>query len=110
MASKSLVRSMVLLAAVAISVPAFAKPVSKNIPINHNVQIGKSDVKAGEYRFLIDGNHLTIQNGKKVVAEADGRWEDRDKKSDYTEILSNSEGKVLELRFAGQKSAFVLAQ
>ena len=45
-------------------------------------------MKAGEYRFLIDGNHLTIQNGKKVVAESEGRWEDRDKKSEYTEILS----------------------
>ena len=110
MASNSFVRSMVLLAAVAISVPVFAKPMTKNIPINHSVQVGKTDVKAGEYRFMIDGNHLTIQNGKKVVAEADGRWEDRDKKSEYTEILSNAEGHVLELRFAGQKSAFVLAQ
>jgi hypothetical protein len=110
MASKSFIRSVVLLAAVAISVPAFAKPMVKNIPLNHSVQVGKTDVKAGEYRFLIDGNHLTIQNGKKVVAEAEGRWEDRDKKSEYTEILSNNEGKVLELRFAGQKSAFVLAQ
>src|SRR5664279_1416044 len=98
MASNSFVRSMVLLAAVAISVPAFAKPVTKNIPINHSVQVGKTDVKAGEYRFMIDGNHLTIQNGKKVVAEAEGRWEDRDKKSEYTEILSNAEGHVLELR------------
>jgi len=101
---------MVLLAAVAITVPVFAKPMAKNIPINHSVQVGKTDVKAGEYRFLIDGNHLTIQNGKKVVAESDGRWEDLAKKSEYTEILSNREGKVIELRFAGQKSAFVLAQ
>ena len=110
MASKSFVRSMVLLAAVAISVPAFAKPMAKNIPLNHDVHVGMTDVKAGEYRFLIDGNHLTIQNGKKVVAESEGRWEDRDKKSQYTEILSNAEGKVIELRFEGQKSAFVLAQ
>jgi hypothetical protein len=42
------------------------------------------------------------------VAEADGRWEERNAKSDYTEILSNNDGKVLELRFAGNKSAFVL--
>jgi hypothetical protein len=110
MASKSFIRSMVLLAAVAISVPAFAKPMVKNIPLNHNVQVGKTDVKAGEYRFLIDGNHLTIQSGKKVIAESEGRWEERSAKSEYTEILSNSEGHVLELRFAGQKSAFVLAQ
>lgn len=110
MTSKSFVRSLVLLAAVAISVPAFAKPMVKNIPLNHKVQVGKTDVQAGEYRFLIDGTHLTIQNGKKVIAESEGRWEDREKKSEYTEILSNAEGHVLELRFAGQKSVFILAQ
>ena len=111
MASKSIVRSMVLLAAVAISVPVFAKPMAKTIPLNHEVHVGKADVKAGEYRFLIDGTHLTIQNAKKdVVAESEGRWEDRDKKADNTAILSDADGKVLELRFAGQKSAFVLAQ
>jgi hypothetical protein len=110
MKSNSFVRSMVLLAAVSISVPVFAKPMNKNIPLMHDVHVGKFDVKAGEYRFLIDGNHLTIMNGKKTVAESDGRWEERDKKYESNEILSNADGKVLELRFGGQKNAFVLAQ
>jgi hypothetical protein len=110
MSSKTLFRSMVLFSAVAISVPVFAKPMTKNIPINHEVQVGKSDLKAGEYRFLIDGTHLTIMNGRQIVAEAEGRWEDRDKKNEYTEILSGADGKMMELRFSGQKSAFVLAQ
>ncbi len=74
MESKSFIRSMVLLAAVAISVPVFAKPMTKNIPLNHSATVGTSDLKAGDYRFVIDGNHLTVMNGKKVVAEADGRW------------------------------------
>ena len=106
----SFVRSMVLLAAVAIAVPVFAKPMTKNIPLIHDMQVGKTDVKAGQYRFLIDGNHLTVMNGKKTVAEADGRWEDRDKKNQNTEILSGANGQVMEIRFEGQKSAFVLAQ
>lgn len=111
MESKSFVRSLVLFSAIALAtVPLFAKPVSKTIPVNHSVQIGKSDVKAGEYRFLIDGNHLTILNGRKTVAESEGKWEERDKKSDYTSIVSNGEGKVMELRFAGDKNVFVLAQ
>jgi hypothetical protein len=110
MESKSFVRSMVLLATVAISVPAFAKPVAKNFPVNHNVTVGVSAVKAGEYRFVIDGNHLSVMNGRKVVAEADGRWEDRDQKYDSEQIVSTADGKVLEVRFAGKKSAFVLAQ
>ena len=101
---------MVLASALAVSVGTFAKPVAKSLPITHSVKVGQVEVKAGDYRANIDGNHLVLMNGKKTVAEADGRWEDRDKKSDYTEILSNSEGRILELRFAGQKSAFVLAQ
>ncbi|HEY2119017.1 MAG TPA: hypothetical protein VGH37_07525 [Candidatus Acidoferrum sp.] len=111
MTSKSFVRSFVLFSAVALAtVPVFAKPVTKTIPINHKVIVGSSDVKQGEYRFVIDGNHLSIMNGKKSVAESDGKWEDRDTKSEYTEIVSNGDGKVVELRFAGQKSVFVLAQ
>ena len=108
MQSKSWVQNLVLLAAVAITVPAFAKPVSKSLPLNHSVHVGKYDVKAGDYNVLIDGNHLTMKKSNKVVAEADGRWEERNVKSEYTEILSDNEGKVLELRFAGNKSAFVL--
>lgn len=108
MQSKPWVRSLVLLAAAAIAVPAFAKPMSKSLPLNHAVHVGKYDVKAGDYSVLIDGNHLTMKKNNKVVAESDGHWEDRNAKSEYTEVLSNSEGKVLELRFEGKKSAFVL--
>lgn len=108
MQSKSRLRNLVLLAAVAIAVPAFAKPMNKSLPLNHEVHLGKYDVKAGDYNVLIDGNHLTLKKNNKVVAEADGRWEERNAKSTYTEILSDNDGKVLELRFAGNKSAFVL--
>ena len=111
MTSKSFVRSMVLFSAVALAgLPVFAKPVSKSIPVNHKVVVGTSDLKEGEYRFVIDNNHLTIMNGKKAVAESEGKWEDRDAKSVYTSIVSNADGKVVELRFEGQKSVFVLAQ
>jgi len=108
MKTKSLLASLVLCGALATAAPVFAKPMSTNVPINHSVKVGQTEVKAGDYRFLIDGNHLTILSGKKLVAEADGRWEDRDQKSDYTEIVSNGDGKVIELRFQGKKSVFVL--
>ena len=111
MTTTSFVRSMVLFSAVALaSVPVFAKPVSKSIPVTHKMVVGTADLKEGEYRFVIDNNHLTIKNGSKTVAEADGKWEDRDAKSEYTSLVSNADGKVTELRFAGQKSVFILAQ
>jgi hypothetical protein len=109
MKTKSWLLSLILLAAVGIAVPAFAKPLSKSLPLNHTVHVGKYDVNAGDYTVLIDGNHLTLKKFNKVIAEADGRWEDRNAKSPYTEIVSDGEGKVIELRFAGNKSAFVLS-
>lgn len=108
MRNSTLVRNLVLASALAFSVGMSAKPVAKTLPITHTVKFGQFDVKAGEYRATIDGNHLVLMNGKKTVAEADGRWENRDTKSENTEILSDANGKVLELRFSGEKSVFVL--
>jgi photosystem II stability/assembly factor-like uncharacterized protein len=110
MKSKSLLANLVLFGALAIAVPAFAKPMSATLPVTHTVKVGQTEIKAGDYRFMIDGNHLTILNGRKQVAEADGRWEDRDAKSQYNSIVSNAEGRVIEVRFEGKKSVFVLPQ
>jgi len=109
MKRQSLLTNLVLAGALAVAVPVFAKPMSTNVPITHDVKVGQTEVKAGDYRFLIDRNHLTIMNGKKVVAEADGRWEERNSKSAYNSVVSDN-GRVTELRFEGKASVFVLPQ
>jgi hypothetical protein len=100
------------LAAVLITaiVPAFAKPVTTTLAISRSAHVGQAQLKSGDYHVKIDGNHLTILTANKVVAEADGRWEDRDSKAEYTSVVSDSTGNILELRFGGKKSVFVLAQ
>ena len=110
MKSKSLLANLVLCGALLVAVPAFAKPMSATVGISHDVRVGQTDLKAGDYRFLIDGSHLTVFFGKKNVAEAEGKWEDRDTKSPYTEVVSAKDGKLIELRFEGKKSVFVLNQ
>jgi hypothetical protein len=110
MKSNTLVRNLALAATLAITVPVFAKPVAKTLAVNHPVKFGKVDVKAGDYRAMIDDNHLTLLNGKKVIAESAGRWEERNEKSNYTSIVSNSDGRVLELRFEGKSQVFVLSE
>lgn len=110
MKKQSLLANLVLVGALAIAVPVFAKPMSTNVPITHNVKVGQTEIKAGDYRFLIDGNHLTVLSGRKTVAEADGRWEERDTKAQNTSVVSNGEGKVIELRFEGKKSVFVIPE
>jgi hypothetical protein len=110
MKSNMLVRSLALAAALALTVPLFAKPMEKSLAVAHKVKFGSVDVKAGDYRAMIDDNHLTLLNGKKVIAESAGRWEERNQKSTYTSIVSNSDGRVLELRFEGKSQVFVLSE
>ncbi|HEX4543589.1 MAG TPA: hypothetical protein VH114_10510 [Candidatus Acidoferrum sp.] len=110
MKTNSLFRSFALLAAIALAVPAFAKPFAKTISIAHNAKIGKADLQAGEYRLQIDGNKATVQKGRQVVAESEGRWEDRGAKSAYDSLLIGENGQVKEARFAGQTRVFVFSE
>jgi len=110
MKTNSFVRSMALLAAIAVAVPAFAKPFSKTISITQTAKVGKSELKAGEYRLEIEGNKATVQKGKEVVAESEGRWEDRSAKSDYNSVVLSETGKIMEVRFAGQTRVFVFSE
>jgi len=93
-----------------LAVPVFAKPMSTHIPITQPVQLGTTQLTAGDYRFLIDGNHVTVFNGNKMVAQAEGRWEERTSKAPYSGIVENAEGKLIELRFQGKTSVYVLTQ
>jgi hypothetical protein len=107
MKTNSLFRFVALLAVVALAVPVFAKPLSKTINFTQAAKLGKADLQAGEYRLLIDGNKATVQKGKSVVAETEGRWEERETKSVYDAVLIGENGQVREVRFSGQKRVFV---
>jgi len=109
MKTNSFVRSLALLAAIALAVPAFAKPFSKNISVQHTAKLGKTELQAGEYRLLIDGTKATVEKGHQVVAESEGRWEDRSSKSNYDSLLIGEDGQVKEVRFAGQARVFVFS-
>ena len=110
MKTNSFLRSLALLAAIALAVPAFAKPVSKTINVTHAAKVGKAELQAGEYRLLIDGNKATVQKGRQVVAETEGRWEDRSSKAVYDSLLIGENGQVKEVRFAGQNRVFVFSE
>lgn len=107
MKNKSLIRFATLLAVVALAVPVFAKPLSKTINFTQAAKLGKADLQAGEYRLLIDGNKATVQKGKTVVAETEGRWEERETKANYDAVLIGENGQIREVRFSGQKRVFV---
>ena len=110
MKSSSFVRTAALLGVFALAVPVFAKPFTKTISITQTAKVGKATLKAGEYRLSIDGNKVSVARGKDQVAESEGRWEDRDVKSNYDAVLLGENGQVKEVRFAGQKRVFVFSE
>jgi hypothetical protein len=107
MKANSVSRIAALFVVLAMVTPVFAKPFTKTINLSQSAKIGKASLQAGEYQLSIDGNKATVQKGKNTIAESEGRWEDRDKKSDFTSILLGENGQVREVRFAGQKRVFV---
>ena len=110
MKAKLFLRSIALLAAIGLTVPAFAKPFAKTINVSQTAKLGKSELKAGEYRLQIEGTKATVQKGKQVVAESEGRWEDRSAKAAYDSLLISENGQVKEVRFAGQTRVFVFSE
>jgi hypothetical protein len=110
MKANSFLRCTALLATIALAVPAFAKPFTKTISIAQTAKVGKSELKAGEYRLEIEGTKATVQKGKQVVAESEGRWEDRSSKSNYNSVVIGENGQVMEVRFAGQTRVFVFSE
>jgi hypothetical protein len=110
MKTNSFFRNIALLAAIALAIPTFAKPFSKTINIAQAAKLGTSELKAGEYRLQIEGTKATVQKGKEVVAESEGRWEDRSTKSNYDSVLLSETGQVKEVRFAGQTRVFVFSE
>lgn len=110
MKPNSILRSLALGAALACTAPLLAKPVSKTINITQTAKIGKADLKAGEYRLRIDGNKATVEKGRQVLAESEGRWEDRSTKSANDSVLIGENGQVKEVRFAGQARVFVFSE
>jgi hypothetical protein len=110
MKNRLFLRSAALLAALALAVPAFTKPISKTIQISHSAKFGKTELNAGEYHLLIDGNKVLVKKGKDVLAEVEGRWEDRAEKSYYNSIEIAANGQVQLITFAGEKRVLVLSQ
>jgi hypothetical protein len=106
---KSIVRIVAVLAIVAMALPVMAKPVSKSISFSQPAKVGGTQLSAGEYKLLIDGDKATIQKGKEVLATVSARWETRDRKSDYDSVVLGPNGDLQEVRFAGDNRVLVLS-
>lgn len=105
---KSWTRFIALLAAVALAIPAMAKPVSKSINVVQPAKISGAQLTVGEYRLLIDGNKVTVRQGKHILAQAEGRWEERAEKARNDSMVLGPNREVQEIRFAGDHRVLVI--
>jgi hypothetical protein len=102
---KSVVAFLVLLAFI---VPAFAKEINRTISLPDQTKIAGKTLKRGDYTFKVSDTKLTIEMNNKVMAEATGRWEPRDKKVATDGFSTGADGQVQEVHFAGEKRVFVV--
>ncbi len=103
-------RTLALVAAAALAVPALAKPISKTIQLSRKATFGRAELRAGEYRLLVDGSKVLVQKAGNTLAETEGRWEERASKSEYNSLLIGQDGRVKEVRFSGEKRVLVLSE
>jgi hypothetical protein len=102
-------KSVVVVAALAMIVtPAFAKPISRVITMVGDQKIAGKQLTHDDYTFVVDDTKLVISLRHKVVAEVNGKWEPRDQKYDGDTVVSGADGQIIEVRFAGEKRAFVI--
>ncbi|HJY85901.1 MAG TPA: hypothetical protein VKE24_03600 [Candidatus Acidoferrales bacterium] len=107
---KSLARFLAMLAVISLAVPALAKPISKSMSISQPAKLGNTQLKVGEYKLLIDGNKVTVQRDTEVVAQVEGRWDQRPQKARYNTVVLGPDGAVQEVRFAGDNRVLLISQ
>ncbi len=103
----SLLSTLALLAVTALVMPVFGKAFEKTVTFGQSVKIGSTQLDAGDYKVMVDGNNVTFQKGHKAVAQTQGRIEQRDHKFDTTAVIFTSNGEIQEIDFGGQNQALV---
>lgn len=88
---------------------ADTKAKSTTLNIYQEVKFGDTMVKPGSYKLVIENGKATIEDGKKVVAAASGKWEERNQKADATGFETTN-GQVNDVFIHGDTGVFVLNQ
>ena len=106
----SLVRFVAIVAVLALAIPVVAKPITKDLNLLVPAKIGSTQLEVGKYRLSVDGDKVTIWQGKKAVLETAGQFEEREARQPHNALLISRNGQVKEIRFAGSKRVLVISQ
>jgi hypothetical protein len=111
MKSNLVARSLTLTAILLFSLSAFAG--TGNFTVLEDTTVQGKTLKAGEYKAKwSDDGQLTIYKNNKEVMTAQGRVVEKEQASQHNAVVKQNDAdgssRVLELRFAGKKTALVL--
>jgi hypothetical protein len=102
-------KKMILCLAAAVAL-VWAGSVASRVTLLQPSTLNGVELKPGEYKIQLDGNKLTLQNGK-TRAEAAVKTEQNDEKFSSTSIrYINGDGKmrITEIRIGGTKTKLVV--
>jgi hypothetical protein len=102
MVTRVVSRGLILVAALAISFPAWAAPARKTVHIQHRLQVGDTTLAPGDYTVVVDGNEATFNQGKKVVAKVSCAVKESGTKSPQDVVVYDANAAITEIRYAGQ--------
>lgn len=90
----------------ALSTPVWASQLSASIYLGHSTRVGTNELKPGNYHMSANESSGQVKwmRNDRLVAQVKGKWVTLNKKSQYTEMLSNNHV-VQEVRFAGKRMA-----
>lgn len=100
--------AIIILAALALVLPVAAEPVSKSLALLVPAKVGRTQLDVGQYKIIIDGNKVTVKQGRNIIAEATGEFVERPAKQERNAVLVGRTGQIQEIRFAGDKRVLVL--
>ncbi len=101
-------RYLPILIVLGLTFGVWTKPANKSMDLTTSARVGRVELEAGRCKVSVDGNKVTIRQGKTVVAEVEGRLEEREDESRYNGVLISAEGQIQEVRFAGDHRVMIL--
>ena len=101
MVTRVVSRGLILLAALAVSFPAWAALAKKTVHIQHRLQVGDTTLAPGDYTVVVDGNEATFNQGRKVVAKVPCALKEGSEKFAQDAVIY-ADTAITEIRFAGQ--------
>lgn len=105
----SLKFAVAILAGATFIAPAFSQGNEHTVTTDIPLTVGHTDLEAGQYKFTVNGDILTVTHEGKVVAEAEGQWVPAKERIKLDRIVRNADGSVWQICIRNEDSIFVVS-